>query len=72
MNADTCCAEHFGTMTITFDQGEDSTLSKLSTWPNYDTSSMFSYFTAVFSLAGVPKGQEETLEKAIDTYYVRG
>jgi hypothetical protein len=28
--------------------------------------------TAVFSLAGVPKGQEETLEKAIDTYYVRG
>lgn len=29
-------------------------------------------FPAVFSLAGVPKGQEETLEKAIDTYYVRG
>ncbi|GHJ89650.1 hypothetical protein NliqN6_6052 [Naganishia liquefaciens] len=46
-------SEHFGTMTITFDQGEDSTLT-------------------VFSLAGVPKGQEETLEKAIDTYYVRG
>jgi hypothetical protein len=59
-------------MTITFDQGEDSTLSKLCTWPNHDMNLVFVYITAVFSLAGVPKGQEETLEKAIDTYYVRG
>ncbi|KAI5450349.1 Co-chaperone [Naganishia albida] len=46
-------SDHFGTMTITFDQGEDSTLT-------------------VFSLSGVPKGQESTLENAIDTYYIRG
>lgn len=26
----------------------------------------------MFSLSGVPKGQESTLENAIDTYYIRG
>ncbi|KAJ9099953.1 hypothetical protein QFC21_003961 [Naganishia friedmannii] len=65
-------SEHFGTMTITFDQGDDSTLSAY--WASSNTEPMTDArsCTAVFSLSGVPKGQEETLEKAIDTYYVRG
>jgi activator of HSP90 ATPase len=46
-------SEHFATMTITLDQGSDST-------------------SAVFDLSGVPTGQEETIQNAVDMYYVRG
>jgi len=46
-------SEHFAAMTITLDQGSDST-------------------SAVFDLSGVPTGQEETIQNAVDMYYVRG
>ncbi|KAL7425071.1 Co-chaperone [Cryptotrichosporon argae] len=46
-------AGHYGTLTITLNQGSDFT-------------------KVVFTLDGVPAGKEADLERAIDTFYIRG
>ncbi|KAG8848573.1 hypothetical protein FRB91_008242 [Serendipita sp. 411] len=46
-------SSHYGTMTITLEQGSDST-------------------NVEFSLDGVPKGQEEDVERGLEGYYIRG
>ncbi|WVR07138.1 hypothetical protein IAU60_004179 [Kwoniella sp. DSM 27419] len=46
-------SEHYGTMTLSLNQGSDST-------------------AATFTLDGVPAGTESDVEKALDTFYIRG
>ncbi|WVQ99307.1 hypothetical protein IAU59_006439 [Kwoniella sp. CBS 9459] len=46
-------SDHFGTMTLSLNQGSDST-------------------SATFTLDGVPAGIEGDVEKALDTFYIRG
>lgn len=62
-------------MTTTFDQGSDSTLGKhgcLDCKPERSRLIVIGRFTVKWNLAGVPKGQEETLRGALEGYYVNG
>jgi activator of HSP90 ATPase len=66
-------SDHFGTMTMSLDQGSDST--KGEQFPlrlSLRDGPVLNSWLVTFQLEGVPAGQESDIERAIDTFYIRG